>query len=144
MVARDLESAWSEMSWAVESGEFALVGFAEPPEAADLALLGEAPSQLIREADETSVLVRMAAVPGLVQRHPTAQVEGPLLWIRFDAPMGWEVVGFLARVTTALAAAEVPIGAVCGFSRDHLFVSVRYRKVVVRVLGELFPRVTGE
>ena len=40
--------------------------------------------------------------------------------------MGWELVGFLALVTGRLAAAGVPLGAVCGFQRDHLFVAERH------------------
>lgn len=54
--------------------------------------------------------------------------------------MGWEVVGFLARVTAALAAAGVPLGAVCGYSQGHLFVAQAHRDMTRRVLDELFPQ----
>ena len=60
------------------------------------------------------------------------------MWVRFESAMDWEVVGFLARVTTALAEAGVPIGAVCGFSRDHLFVGARFEAVTRSVLAGLF------
>ena len=73
------------------------------------------------------------------ERHADARSEGPLVWIRFDAPMGWEVVGFLAAVTGALAEAGIPIGAVCGFSRDHLFVHARHEADARKVLAGLFP-----
>jgi hypothetical protein len=53
--------------------------------------------------------------------------------------MGWEVVGFLAKVTGSLAAAGVPLGAVCGFSRDHLFLHERYLPQSLAVLRGLFP-----
>lgn len=36
--------------------------------------------------------------------------------------MTWDVVGFLARVSGVLAEAGVPIGAICGFDRDHIFI----------------------
>ena len=68
-----------------------------------------------------------------------SMVERGLVWIRFDAPMGWEVVGFLALVTGRLAEAGVPIGAVCSFSRDHLFVAESYLERTREVLGGLFP-----
>ena len=123
--ARTLDEALAAMTWSVEPGRFALIGFAEPPEPADLAAL-EPPGQIVREADETTLLVRAERAGEVLARHPGARVERDLAWIRFEAAMGWEVVGFLARVSGALAAAGVPIGAVCGFSRDHLFVAGRH------------------
>lgn len=136
--AHDLEAALARMSWRIEPGRFALVGFAAAPEAEDLAAVAP-PGQVIVEVGETSLLLREEAWAALAARHPDARVEGDLLWVTFEAPMGWEVVGFLARVTGALAEAGVPIGAVCGYSRDHLFVGARHRPTVERVLGALFP-----
>ena len=140
MTAQDLAAALAKMSFSVEPSEFALVGFGAPPLADDLALLQVAPAQLIREVNETTLLVRAADVAGLRARHSDLRVESPLLWIRFEAAMGWEVVGFLAHVTGALARKGVPIGAVCSFSRDHLFVSTKYREETLLVLRELFPQ----
>jgi len=131
------------MSWRCEPGRFALVGFAGPPDAADLAQLAP-PAQLIHEVDETTMLVREEQLAALLARRPAARVERELVWIRFDAPMAWDVVGFLARVTGALAAAGVPLGAVCGYSRDHLFVAERWLAPATRALGRLLPRGTGD
>ncbi|TDJ80006.1 MAG: ACT domain-containing protein [Planctomycetota bacterium] len=131
------------MSFRVEPGRFALAGFPEPPAPADFAALAP-PAQMIREADETSLLITEGRLPGLLARHPSARVERGLVWIRFDAPMGWEVVGFLALVTGRLASAGVPIGAVCGYSRDHLFVAERYLERTRAVLAELFPEIAGD
>jgi uncharacterized protein len=136
--ARDLETALARMRWGVEPGRFALVGFDEPPRAEDLIAL-EPPAQLIREAGETSLLVGEARLAEVLERHPGARVERGLSWIRFEAPMGWEVVGFLARVTGALARAGVPVGAVCGYSRDHLFVGEPYLERARQALNGLFP-----
>jgi hypothetical protein len=124
--ARSLDEAWSGMTWEVEPGSFALLGFAEEPTAGDLEGFAQGPGQLVREAGETTLLVPESAVAGVLARHPDASLERDLAWIRFRTPMGWEVVGFLARVTGELAAAGVPLGAICGFSRDHLFLSKRY------------------
>jgi hypothetical protein len=136
--APDLEAALARMTWRMEAGTFALVGFQGPADAQDLAQVG-APGQIVVEGDETSLLVGESALPGILERHPGAKTEGDLLWITFEAPMGWEVVGFLARVTGALAEAGIPIGAVCGYSRDHLFVASRHRAMALQVLGQLFP-----
>jgi hypothetical protein len=137
--ARDLDAALARMRHELLPGRFALAGFDAPPEAADLALLEGAPGQLVREGGETTLLLARERLPELLARRPAARVEGDLAWIRFTAPMGWEVVGFLARVTGSLAAAGVPLGAVCGFSRDHLFVHERHLEATLAVLDRLFP-----
>ena len=136
--AQNLDEALACMRFRVEEARYALIGFPEPPGAGELAALGEG-GQLVREGGETTLLVPERALPGLLEAHPEAEVEKDLAWIRFEAPMGWEVVGFLARVTSALAAAGIPIGAVCGYSRDHLFLNAARLPVALGVLRELFP-----
>ena len=135
----DLERIRSVMRWEVLDLELALVGFDGPPEQADLALLGEEPGQVIREGGETTLLVRAERVAEVLARHPLARVQRELAWIRFLAPMGWEVVGFLALVTEGLSRAGVPLGAVCGYSRDHLFIARPHLARASQVLSELFP-----
>lgn len=136
--ARTLDEALAVMTWRVETGRFALIGFGEEPGAADLEAL-EPPAQLVREPDETTLLVRADRAAEVLARHPGARVERDLAWIRFESAMGWDVVGFLARVTGALAAAGVPIGAVCGFSRDHLFVAERHLAAAREALARIVP-----
>jgi hypothetical protein len=138
--ARDLEEALARMRFRLEGGRFWLLGFTEDPLPEDLAALtGSAAGQLIREGGETTLLLCEQAARAAHGRHPGARVERDLVWIRFEAPMGWELVGFLARVTTHLAAAGVPLGAVCGYSRDHLFVAARHLERARAALAELFP-----
>ncbi len=137
--ARDLAQAFAAMSFTLEDGRFVLAGFPGPPALGDLAVLERPPAQLVREADETTLLLREELLPDLLARHPEARVECDLCWIRFEAVMGWEVVGFLARVTGALAAAGVPLGAVCGYSRDHLFVAEPHLPRAIAALEQLFP-----
>ena len=50
--------------------------------------------------------------------------------------MSWDVVGFLARVTSALAEGGVPLGAICGFDRDHLFLDERHLERARAILRE--------
>ncbi len=137
--APDLEHALAAMSWRFEPGRFVLLGFPEPPTPADWEAL-QPPAQLVLEEGETTLLVPAGRLAEVLARHPASRVQEGLLWIRFEAAMGWEVVGFLARVTAALAAAGVPLGAVCGYSRDHLFVAQAHRDTTRRVLDELFPQ----
>ena len=124
--ARTLAQALEAMAWEVLPGRFALVGFGEPPGPGDLELIGTGPGQVVREGGETTLLVPRDALARARALHPGARVEDDLIWIRFRTEMSWEVVGLLARVTSRLAEAGVPLGAVCGFSRDHLFVAERH------------------
>lgn len=137
--AKDLGQALAGMRFALEPGRFALLAFPEPPWPEDLDALGQPPGMLVREAGETTLFVRAEVVERVRARHPAARSEEGLAWIRFEQPMGWEVVGFLARVSERLAAAGVPIGVVCGFSRDHLFVSEQKLAPALEALRSLFP-----
>jgi hypothetical protein len=136
--ARTLEEALLRTRFRVEAGRFALVGFSAAPGPEDLAALAP-PAQLVREAEETTLLVREEALADLVARRPDARIERDLAWIRFETPMAWELVGFLARVTGALAAAGVPLGAVCGMSRDHLFLARRHLARAREALARIVP-----
>jgi hypothetical protein len=138
-IAASLAEALAGMAWEVEPGRFALVGFPGPPGTEDLAALrGAGPAQAVREGGETTLLLDAADLEAVAARHPGARVERDLRWIRFRTSMGWEVTGFLAHVTGALAAAGVPLGAVCGFSRDHLFVAEPHLARARGVLEGLF------
>lgn len=137
--AKTLRQALEAMRWERVAGDFALLGFSDLPTDADLALLADEPAQLVREGGETTLLVRAEHAAEVLRRHPLARVQMPLSWIRFRMTMEWELVGFLAHVSIALAGAGVPIGAVCGYSRDHLFVAREHLATTERVLARLFP-----
>jgi hypothetical protein len=137
--ATSLSEALSQMTWSAEPGRFALVGFEGGPRIEDLALLGRAPSQAVREVEGTTLLIHEDAVDGVLERHPDAKLERSLVWIRFSAAMDWELVGFLAHVTKALAEAKVPVGCVCTFDRDHIFVAEAHYERAAEVLKGLFP-----
>ena len=138
-----LESALATMTLRVEPGRYALLGFPEPPTDRDLAHLGgSGPCQIVREGGETTLLVEAEAADQALERHPGASIERGLAWIRFEGAMPWDLVGFLALVTGDLAAAGVPLGAVCGFSRDHLFVSEQHLPTALEVLRRRFPEMT--
>jgi hypothetical protein len=136
---KSLQEALARMTWTVEEGTFALIGFSESPDASDLACLTRPPAQLVREREETTLLVRDERTAEVIARHAGARVERDLAWIRFETPMEWEVVGFLALVSSELSRSGVPIGAVCGFSRDHLFVARARLPAAREALARLFP-----
>jgi hypothetical protein len=55
--------------------------------------------------------------------------------------MDWQVVGFLATVTALLAQAGIPLGAICGYYRDHLFISVEHAARAEGILQTEIERV---
>jgi len=137
--AKTLAEALAGMRVEVLPWEFALVGFEGAPAADDLDLLAAEPVQLVREGGETTLLVRAELADAVLARHPGARVQRDLAWIRFVLAMEWELVGFLARVSSALAEAGVPIGAVCGYSRDSLFIARPHLERARGVLARMFP-----
>ena len=141
--AEDLESAMAAMRFRVLPGRWALIEFAGPATPEDLAALVPC-GQVVVEPEGTSLLLAEAGLAGALARHPEARLERGLVWIRFEAPMAWEVVGFLARVAGGLAEAGVPIGAVCSYARDHLFVPERSLEAARAALGRLFPEDTSD
>ena len=80
------------------------------------------------EADVLTLLVSDNDWREISGHYPNAVVEGPLYIFTFSVAMDWQVVGFLAAVTGLLARAGIPLGAVCGYYRDHLFIDQKYAK----------------
>lgn len=139
-LAGSLEAALAAMTFTILPGRWALIGIDGPPTGADVAALEHGPAELVREPGATTLLVRAEHAEAIVARHPGCRIERDLAWVRFDAPMNWEVVGFLALVTGELAKAGVSVGAVCGFHRDHLFVAARNLEKAEAALGKLFRK----
>ncbi|HJR09472.1 MAG TPA: ACT domain-containing protein [Pyrinomonadaceae bacterium] len=95
-----------------------------------------APFMLLRDQYEVTLLVEEE--DWLVMRHAVrdARVETNWRLVTLDIELGWNVTGYLARVTEILAAASVPVGALTAFSRDHLLIKQDDLGTALRVLGE--------
>jgi len=137
--AQELEEALARMRWSIEPEAFSLASFPRHL-APDLALDLGPHAQVTFEPEEVTVLAASTALVPLLTRFPEGKVEADLAWIRFETAMAWDVVGFLALVCSRLARVGVPLGAICSFDRDHLFVARRYLERVGPVLDDLFGR----
>ena len=115
----------------VQPGQFFLAGISPEKRIqleTDLALIKGHFFQYTVESDVLTLLVGTDDWENLSNRYPDAVVEGPLYIFTFSVAMDWQVVGFLATVTGLLAGAGIPLGAVCGYYRDHLFIDQKYAR----------------
>ena len=77
----------------------------------------------IRDKDETTLVLAQEAVEQLPSSVVVLDISPPYRLITFDIPLDWSVVGYLAALTSELAAAGISIFALSAFSRDHIFVA---------------------
>jgi len=94
------------------------------------------PFMLLRDGYEVTLLLEEE--DWLTMRHAVrdARVETGWRLVTLNIELGWNVTGFLARVTEILAAAHIPIGALTAFSRDHLLIKQDDLGTALHVLGE--------
>lgn len=88
-----------------------------------VAEIGEAFCALIVDKDEISLLLPEDALRDFARRlpgHETNAVQYRLITI--DTPLEPTLVGFMARVSEALAQAGVPIFPYAAYTRDHIIV----------------------
>ncbi len=102
----------------------------------ELSPRGDAPYMLLRDAMEVTLLLDETDWQTMRHAARDARVEGGFRLLTLDIELGWEVVGYLARVTTILAEAAIPVGALSAFSRDHLLIKQDDLGKALRVLGE--------
>jgi hypothetical protein len=74
--------------------------------------------------DEFEVTLLLDENDWHVMRHAArdAKVESGFRIVTLDIELAWNVVGFLAHVTSILAKENISVGAISAFSRDHLLI----------------------
>lgn len=92
----------------------------------------------IADKDEMSLLLRDDARQEFARRLRSAEIsEQRYRQITFEAPLEPGLVGFIARISQALAAADIPILAYAAYSRDHIFVPHNQFEKAMRTLIDL-------
>ena len=100
-----------------------------PPNAITLAAgvvaeIGQPFCAMIVDKDEASLMIPDDALEAYGARLRGASASGRAYrLITLDAALDPDLVGFLARIAQALAAAGIPILTFAAYSRDHVFVS---------------------
>jgi hypothetical protein len=97
------------------------------PAASVMAELGEPFSAMIVDKDEITLVIPADAWNVFTARLLGATIsEIQYRLITFDIPLDLALVGFMARISRALAEAGVPIMVYAAFSRDHLLVPAEH------------------
>ncbi len=86
---------------------------------------------------EQSIVLPADEWARLRARFPGAQEEAGYRFLTLDAARDWDVTGYLAAVTAALAGARIPAGPLSSFHHDHLIVRDVHMTDAVRVLENL-------
>ncbi|HWQ15753.1 MAG TPA: ACT domain-containing protein [Roseiflexaceae bacterium] len=113
------------MPWRTRPERLALVGIDPREQPVALRLVAGFTGrlwQLTVEPEMVTLLLDEADWRQVCPAFPRARVERPYRAISFEVDLPPDLVGFLALLSGALAAAGVPLLAVSGFSRDHLIV----------------------
>ena len=101
----------------------------------------DAPFMIFRDAHEVTLVLELEDWQRIRHAVRDAKVESDYRLLTLDVELPWTVVGFMARVTALLAAANISVGALSSFSRDHLLIKqadlARALKVLGEVVGEL-------
>jgi hypothetical protein len=106
-----------------------------------LQMLGEQPAPfctVIADRDEVTVVITEAALNSLEGGLSEVEISEPRFrLITFVAVFDFTVVGFMARVSGALAAANVPLYPFAAYSTDHVLVPEVHFETAMRVLHEM-------
>lgn len=125
-MSQTIEEALRQAKLVVDAREYALLRL--PPRtitaaAGVLAEISEPFCALIVDKDEVTLIIPAEAVPDFAARlrdHVAAASSYRL--ITLDVELEPNLVGFMARISAALAAAGVSILPLAAYSRDHLLV----------------------
>lgn len=93
---------------------------------------------LIADKDEVSLMLPQEAWEDFSERLPGHKLEAQgFRLITFDVVLQSSLVGFMAHISTALAAANIPIFPYAAYARDHLFVASSHFDTAINVLKSL-------
>ena len=96
----------------------------------------DAPFMIFRDAHEVTLLIEES--DWLRLRHAVRDAKAATNYrlVTLDKELPWNTVGYFARVAAILAAADVSIGALSAFSRDHLLIKQDDLPKALRALGD--------
>lgn len=102
----------------------------------ELSPRGTAPFMLLRDAHEVTLLLDEVDYGTIRHAIRDAQTEGAFRLVTFNIELDWKVVGYFALISKILAEAEIPVGTISAFSRDHLLIKQEDLPKALKVLSE--------
>lgn len=102
----------------------------------ELAPRGSAPFMLLSDKHEVTLLLDETDWLAMRYSARNARVEPGFRLVTLNLELDWNVIGFYALVTKLLADAEISVGALSAFSRDHLLIKQDDLATALKVLGE--------
>lgn len=102
----------------------------------ELSPRGTVSFMVMRDEFEVSLLIDEDDWRAMRHAARDAKVESGFRLVTFDIELAWNVVGFLAHVTTILAKENISVGAISAFSRDHLLIKQDDVGRALKVLSE--------
>ncbi len=140
-MTQTVESALAQATFYSDGQNYALVKLptrAITAAAGVLAEIGEPFAALIVDKDEITLIVEEEGFEELAVRLP-GHTLSPTIYrlVTLDVELVPELIGFMARISTTLAAADVTILPLAAFSRDHLLVPAAQFDTAVKSLEAL-------
>ena len=77
---------------------------------------------VLRDAYEVTLIVEEQDWHRIRHAVRDAKVEAGYRLVTLDVVLPWNTVGYLMRITEILAAANISVGVLSSFSRDHLLI----------------------
>jgi uncharacterized protein len=140
MPQHDVEGLLRRTRVEVAPGTFVLAGMRREDwrrllESPELSPRPEALFVLLQDPFEVTLLVEEEDWRAMRHAARDARFEAGFRLVTLDVELGWDVVGYLARVTALLAAEGIAVGALSAFSRDHLLIKQNDLGRALRALG---------
>jgi hypothetical protein len=125
---RDLDLLLKTMAPVLQEGEYVFCSL--PPDG--FAALNGTPLGMFREQEGITVILTAAQA---LQANLPAAPRWRMITLSVHSDL--QAVGFLAIVTTALAAANISVNAMSAYFHDHLFVPIQQAQAALQCLEEL-------
>jgi uncharacterized protein len=124
-----LRSVLTQISWRARPERLVVAGLEPRERLLALRLLPGVTGpfwQLFVEPDMITLVLAEAEWRAISHAFPHARVERHFRAISFEMDLPDSLVGFMAAISGALAGANVPLLAICGYAKDHLLVREEY------------------
>ncbi|MEQ8673359.1 MAG: ACT domain-containing protein [Aggregatilineales bacterium] len=103
-----------------------------------IAEVGSPFSALIIDKDEVSIMIVDEAIEEFAERLFDFSVSAEKYrLITFDIALDLSMVGFMAKISTALAKANVSIMTYAAYTRDHILVTEKQFDIAMKTLQDL-------